>query len=64
MDIPYQLQKIFLFLAKDRFIAVLKKIALPFMAMVKGNGIAGKNFPHQVTQRTFAGSDKKMEVVV
>ncbi len=35
---------------------------MPFMAAVKGNGITGENFPHQVAERTSSCSDQEMEM--
>ncbi len=36
---------------------------MPFMPAVKGNGMAGENFPHQVAERTPACSDQEMDML-
>ncbi len=46
MDIANQLLKVSIFIANDRFIAILKKMTVPVMAQVEVDGICGQKEPH------------------
>jgi len=54
MDIPDQFQKVWIFLADDGFIAVLKEVPTALVALVEGNGIARHEAAHDLTQWCWA----------
>jgi len=64
MDIPDKFQQVLILLTQHRFVSILKEISRPLMASVEGNGISGKNLPHEGAERMLAGSDEKMNVIV
>jgi len=41
MNITNQFQEINLFLAENGFVAILKKLAVPLISVIKGNGVTG-----------------------
>ena len=63
MNVPDQLQEIGLVLTDDGLIAILKEMAVPFVAPVKGNGIAGHQAPHQPAQGNIAAPQQEVEMV-
>jgi hypothetical protein len=63
MNIADKFEQITLFLAKNRFITVLEKVAAPLMPAVKADCVPGENFPHQITERFAPGTDQEMKVV-
>jgi hypothetical protein len=48
MDVTNELLKISVFVTDDRFIAILKEMAVPAMAEVIGDGIAGQEPTHEL----------------
>ena len=63
MDVANQFKEIGIFLTHNRFIAILKQMPAPFMALVEGDGIAGHEATHDLAQRGCADAQKKMEVI-
>jgi hypothetical protein len=63
VNITDKFEQITLLLAKNRFIAVLEKVAAPLMSPVKADCVPGEYFPHQITQRSVPGTDQEMKVV-
>ena len=63
MNVADEFQKVRSFLANDGFVAVLKKVATSFMALVEGNGIACHKTPHDFAERDRAGSQEEVKMV-
>ena len=63
MNVADEFQKVRIFLANDGFVAVLKKVATSFMALVEGNGISSHETPHDLTQRGRAGAKQKVKMI-
>jgi len=63
MDVSHQRQEIGILLADDRFVTILKEVAVPPVAAVERNGIAGHQRPHQPAQRNIPTPEQEMEMV-
>ena len=63
MDVTDQLQEIRIFLTDNRFIAVLEKVAAPFMTLIEGNSVASHEAAHDRTQGSRACAQQEMKVV-
>jgi hypothetical protein len=48
VNIPDQLLKVYVFIANDRFITILKEVAMAAMAEVVSDGVAGEKAPHEL----------------
>ena len=64
MDIPDQFFQIGLLLAYNGPVAILKKLAIPFVPAVEVHRIAGKQSSHQGRKGSSPGSDQKMGMIV
>jgi hypothetical protein len=51
VDIAYEFEKIRIFFAKDRFVAVLEKMAYPSMTPVEVLGVSGQETAHDGRER-------------
>jgi hypothetical protein len=63
MNVADQFLEIELFLAHDRFEAILEKLTVTVVAPVKTDDIAGQQPAHQSGQRSITGPEKKMSVI-
>jgi len=63
MDIADKFQKIRLLLAEYRFIAILKKLSVPFVSMVESNGITGEKTPHDSSDGSGTCSKQEMKMI-
>ena len=63
MDVSDQFQQIRIFLAQDRFIAILKQMSAPAVAAIETNRVSGQKPPHYRAKRRAAGSGEDMEMI-
>ncbi len=63
MNVSDKFSEIEVFLADDRFITVLKKLAVAFVPAVEGNGIPRQQFPHERREAISIGSQEKVGVI-
>jgi len=63
MDVSDEFHEVRIFFTDNGFVSVLEKVATPFMAFVKGNGIAGHEAAHDFAERGRAGSQQKMKMI-
>ena len=63
MNISDQLQKIWIFLAKDRFLAVLKQVTITVVSFIKVDGMSGQQATHYSGNGHISCSKKKMKMV-
>ena len=63
MNVADEFQKVRSFLANDGFVAVLKKVAASFMALVEGNGISSHETAHDFAEWGSAGSQEEVKMV-
>ena len=63
MNIPHQFPQIGLFLADNRFVAILKQPATAAMSAVKPNNIASEEASHESGQGLPPGTEKKMGMI-
>lgn len=64
VDIPQQFQQIGIPVADDGFIAILKQVADPVVAQVKGNGITSQQAAHKMGKCGGSRLNQKMEMGV
>ena len=48
MDVSDEFQEVWIFLTDNRFIAVLEKVAAPFMTLIEGNSVASHEAAHDL----------------
>lgn len=63
MNVSNEFQEIGIFLAEDRLVAVLEKMAMPPVTQIKGDCIAGQKPAHQSGDRSSSGSQEEMKVI-
>lgn len=63
MNVPHQFEEIGFFFAEDRFVPVLKKMAVSPMASVERDGIACEKPTHQMGHRAATRAKEKMDVI-
>ena len=63
MDVANKLKEVGVFLANDRFVAVLEKMAGAIVPLVEGNGIACQQTAHERGKAGRTAAEKQMEVV-
>ena len=63
MNITDQLQKIGIFLAQDRFVSILKKMADSFMTTIKIYRMTGEQSPHNRSHRQHTGSKQQVKMI-
>jgi hypothetical protein len=56
MNVTNQLSKVYILIADDRMISVLKQMPMPKMAKVVGDGMAGQETPHEFRKSQWATS--------
>jgi hypothetical protein len=56
MNIPGQLQKIWILLAYDRLVSVVEKMPLSLMPPIKSYNVSGQDFSHARKKGTIARS--------
>ena len=63
MDVSHQHQEVGFLLADDRFVAILKEVAVPPVPAVEGDGIAGHEAAHDLSQVDVSAPEQKVKVV-
>ena len=63
MDVSHQCQEIGFLLADDRFVTILKEVAIPPMAAVERNGMPGHQTTHHLSQMNAPTPEQKVKVV-
>jgi hypothetical protein len=63
MDIANQFQKVWIFLAQDGFIPVLKQAPMAFMPVIETDCVAGQKPAHNRGDGNVTGSQKKVEMI-
>ena len=63
MNVPHQLEQIGIFLAQDRFVAVLKQVSMASMAPVEACGASGQQSPHHGGDWGLTGPQQKMGMI-
>ena len=63
MDITGQFEQIEIFLADDRLVAVLKKMAPSLVSQVEVDRVSGHQAPHAPGQRLYSGSNQQVKMV-
>jgi len=63
MNITDQFEQVRLLFAEYGFVAVLKEVVGPLVALVERNGVAGKKASHDVCNRHGPGPEHKMDVI-
>ena len=63
MYVADQLQKIDIFLTKNRLVAILKQMAASVVPAVKGPGITAQQPTHDCGDGNFAGFEQQMKMV-
>ncbi len=63
MDIPDQLLKVFVLLAYERFVPVLKKVATALMPEIEVDGMPRQEPPHERRELASGRAEKKMKVI-
>jgi len=63
MDIAHQIQEIGIFLAKDGFVAVLKKMPVASVAAVETAGVTRQQSAHDTGDRDTPGAEQQVKVV-
>ncbi len=63
MDVGHKFQKTGVFLTKDEYISVLKKMAMPARVAVVADGMAGQQPAHHRGHLNGAGSQKQVKMI-
>jgi hypothetical protein len=63
VDIPYKFAEVGILFANNGLVAVLKEVAVPFVAPIKCDGIAREQAPHETWQPGGPTSNKQMSMV-
>jgi hypothetical protein len=63
VNIARQFQQVGIILADDRFISILKEMAMPSVSQVEVDHITGKEFAHTLGNRLATGTNQQMKVV-
>ena len=64
MDITGQFQQIEIFLTDDRFVAVLKEMATPFVFQIVPDGITCQKTPHEFRDAPRSTEHQEMDVII
>ena len=63
VNIPYQFQQIGLFLAQDRFVAVLKEMPASVVFPIEGDGVPREKFSHDTRNRGTSRPEQQVYMV-
>jgi len=63
MNVTYQFKKISVFLAKNRFVTVLKQMSMSTVTQIEADRITGQKTPHYGRDGDLSGFQQEMEMV-
>ena len=61
MDVAHQFKQIGIFLTQDRFVPILKQVAMSVVASAEADGMAGQKPTHHGGNGGAAGSQQQMK---
>jgi hypothetical protein len=63
VNVSHQFQKIVVFLTQYGFVAILEKMAMPVMALIKGDGISSQQASHHSGNGNLPGLYQQMKMI-
>ncbi len=63
MDVPGELQKVWIFFTDNGFVTILEKVAASLMAFIESHCITCHKPAHDLTERGWSHAQKEMEMV-
>ena len=63
VNIANQFEEVWVLFADDGLVSVLEEMACPFVAFIKGDGVSGHAFAHNLAEGGRAGAQEKVKMV-